>query len=89
MTTAAHTNDQTSKRRLLQVSADAAILVLLFSTMFRSWALAVVAGALFVGLILYAWFSLHQPERNVFVLRALVTGIAAAGIAAGVAVFSR
>jgi hypothetical protein len=80
--------DQSRKRRLLQVSADTAIVVLLFSTMFSSRALGAVAGALFVALLLYAWFSLQQPERNAFVLRALTAGLIAGGIAAGVAVFS-
>ena len=82
-------NDPTRKRRLLQVSADTAAVVLLFSVMFSSWALAAVAGVLFVGLLVYAWFNLHQPDRNAFVLRALAAGLIAGGIAAAETVFLR
>ena len=89
MNATTHTSDRATERRLLQVSADVAMLVLLFGAMFSSWALATVAGALFVGLLLYAWFGLPRSERNAFVLRALGAGVVAGGIAAGVAVFSR
>jgi hypothetical protein len=82
-------NDRIKKRRLLQVSAGAAILVLLFGSMLSSRALAAVAGALVIGLLVHAWFGLQHPQRNAFVLRVLMTGFIAGCTAAVVVLLVR
>jgi hypothetical protein len=85
MATIEDADPRESHRRLLRTAADMAIIVLLFSTMFSSWALGVVAGSVLVGLLVYAWFGLREPERHKFVARAIVAALAAGAIGAGVA----
>jgi hypothetical protein len=73
------------QRRLMHIATDLAVVVLLFGTLMSSWVTVIVSGTVLIGLLLYVWFVVRDPDRHKFAFLAIGAALAAAAVAAGVA----
>jgi hypothetical protein len=85
MATAEAVNRTARQRCLTRFAADAAVVVLLFGTLMSSWLTVLVSAIALVGVLLYAWFVLRDPDRHKFAVLAAGAALAAGAIAASLA----
>lgn len=76
------------QRSLARLAADAAVVALLFATLMSAWWAALASAIVLVGVLLYAWFVLRDPDRHKFAVLAAGAALAAGAIAAALALLN-